>query len=380
MKVVFVSNLFNHHQKYLSDQLYELSNHNYYFIATMAMTEELKALGYYQYTSNIPYVINAFESAEKKDMALKKILESDVLIYGSAPKDYIYKYKRFPKVVFRYSERIFRNGKERLKFIPRLLRWRVMHRIEKNEYLLCASAYAATDFHKFGLYKNKCYKWGYFPKLKVYDCQKLFVKKDVIKIIWVGRLIELKHPEYAIQVAERLKTEGIKFSMEIIGTGKLEQELKNIVREKRLYDCVTFLGAIKSENVRNYMENAGIFIFTSDKSDGWGAVLNESMNSGCAVVASDEIGSVPFLINHNDNGLIFKSGDVESLYANVRKLIENPKEQRKLGENAYHTILEEWNSEIAATRLLTLAQIIIDGKEALDLYSSGPCSKATIDI
>lgn len=61
-----------------------------------------------------------------------------------------------------------------------------------------------------------------------------------------------------------------------------------------LNDYVTFTGPVQSDKVRGFMERAGIFLFTSDRQEGWGAVLNESMNSGCAVVASHAIGSVPF--------------------------------------------------------------------------------------
>ncbi len=46
------------------------------------------------------------------------------------------------------------------------------------------------------------------------------------------------------------------------------------------------LGAMSPDKVRAYMERADVFLFTSDFNEGWGAVLNESMNSGCAVVAS----------------------------------------------------------------------------------------------
>ena len=119
-------------------------------------------------------------------------------------------------------------------------------------------------------------------------------------------------------------------------------------------------------------------MFTSDRQEGWGAVLNESMNSGCAVVASHAIGAVPYLMKHNSNGLIYKSGDIDALYQNVKYLLDHPEEQRRLGEAAYRTITEEWNAEIAAERFVNLAQHILDGDKYPDLYESGPCSKAEI--
>ena len=82
-----------------------------------------------------------------------------------------------------------------------------------------------------------------------------------------------------------------------------------MIRSKGVEDCVEMLGAMSPDEVRAYMERADVFLFTSDFNEGWGAVLNESMNSGCAVVASHAIGSVPFLIKDGVNGLIYENGN-----------------------------------------------------------------------
>ena len=61
------------------------------------------------------------------------------------------------------------------------------------------------------------------------------------------------------------------------------------------------------------MEKSSIYLFTSNFDEGWGAVLNESMNSACAVISSHAAGATPFLISHNINGLLYTSGDVDEL-------------------------------------------------------------------
>ena len=53
------------------------------------------------------------------------------------------------------------------------------------------------------------------------------------------------------------------------------------------------------------MERADIYLATSDRQEGWGAVINEAMNSGCAVVADHMMGAVPYLISHEENGMIY---------------------------------------------------------------------------
>ena len=123
------------------------------------------------------------------------------------------------------------------------------------------------------------------------------------------------------------------------------------------------------------MEASDIFLFTSDRNEGWGAVLNESMNSGCAVVASHAIGSVPFLMKNEENGLIYRSGDVDDLYAKVKKLIDAPKMRRQLGENACRTMESAWNAHTAAQRLMALSQDLMQEKRSAR-FADGPCSPA----
>ena len=134
---------------------------------------------------------------------------------------------------------------------------------------------------------------------------------------------------------------------------------------------------MKPEQVREYMERAGIYLFTSNFQEGWGAVLNEAMNSGCAVVASHAIGSVPYMMENGENGYIYQSDNIDDIYNKVKFLLDNPEEQKRIGENAYKTITQMWNAETAVERFLSLCEeMSLKGK--CDLFEKGPCSKADI--
>lgn len=261
----------------------------------------------------------------------------------------------------------------------------VNHTFYRNRpvYMLCASAYTALDYGIHGAYFGKTFKWGYFPETKHYDLddlmsQKQSTKDGCVSILWAGRLIDMKHPETAVNLADALRRKGYTFKLSIIGNGSLEDELKATILEKNLSDHVEMLGAMPPEKVRGHMEKADIFLFTSDFGEGWGAVLNESMNSGCAVVASHAIGSVPFLIKHRENGMIYHSGNMDELYEHVKYLLDHPAEQKRMGQAAYETIVGEWNAEIAAERLVQLAEHLLSGEKYPDLFESGPCSRAKI--
>lgn len=376
MKVVFLSNFFNHHQQFFSEAMYGVLGNDYTFIETAEMPEERKQLGYG--IEKLPvYVKHMYNNADEYPQYIELINTADVVISGSAPEQLLKERKKQNKLIIRYQERMFKSELSIKQKLKRTIAFFICNFRKKGIYLLCASGFSAADYKKIGLFKNKAYKWGYFPKFNEYNCGELLAKKAKNKLLWCGRFLSWKHPEYALQVAERLKNDGYDFSVDFIGMGPMEEELKRSAKEKGLGECVSFLGSMKPDAVRENMDKASIFMFTSNFEEGWGAVLNEAMNSGCAVVASHAIGAVPYLLTNNENGLVFENENVDDLYNKIKFLMDNPQEQKRLGENAYKTIEKTWNPNIAAERFLKLVQALQKG-ENQELFLDGPCSKAEI--
>lgn len=377
MKVTFVSNYFNHHQKPLSDALYRLTDGNYTFVSTTSMREERKKLGYVPPRSI--YELPAYKNDNLKNEALRLIAESDVVIAGSTDYSYIKDRIQDKKLMFKYGERPLRNGIEPLKYLPRVIKWNREYPGNAPIYLLASSAYAAWDYARFGMFKNKTYRWAYFTDTIHYDnIDGLMAAKQKNSLLWVARFLELKHPDHAVEAVRRLINNGIDCRLAFIGIGPIEQQIRRLVEEKGLGERISFLGAMSPEQVRSQMEKAEICLFTSDKQEGWGAVVNEAMNSGCAVVGSHAAGSIPFLIKDGQNGMIYRSCDVDMLYNKTRYLLDHPAERDRMGREAYQTITGLWNAETAAERLLELSRHLINGEKAPDLYIDGPCSKTEI--
>lgn len=376
MKIVFISNFFNHHQKPFSDKLFSVLGNEYCFIETEGIPDERRKLGYGMDVIP-PYVLCVRDDNEKKSIAYKYIEDADILIAGSAPEEFISHSIRAGKIVFRYSERPLKDGLELLKFPVRFVKWHKKNPQNRALYLLCASAYASADYDKFGLFRKKAFKWGYFPETKKYDDVRVLVdNKDKSSILWVGRMLDWKHPDDVLHIARRLKEDNLDCKIKYIGIGEMLQDLQKQVKEQKLENFVQFLGSMKPEQVREHMESAGIYLFTSDKKEGWGAVLNEAMNSGCAVIASHEIGAVPYLMKDNQNGLIYESGNLNMLYQKVKYLLEEKEEQTRLGVAAYDTIINEWNADCAAERFIELAEGLLNNKSVENMYETGPCSIA----
>lgn len=376
MTVVFVSNYFNHHQAPFAAAMDKLTKHRFHFVETCTMDSERKSLGWGG-DSRPDYVLQAYLDPLSEQRAKDMIMNAGVVIWGSCPFSLIRPRLKAKKLTFAYSERLFKDNNlfrcvaRAIKHYLRLRRYRV------NHYMLCASAYAASDYAKLGLFRGKCYKWGYFPETKRYDdLDKLIAAKQPGSILWVARFIDWKHPEIPLEIARRLKQEGYKFTLNMIGNGELLEATRKRVEALGLDDCVHLPGSMSPEDVRRYMEQSQVFLFTSDRNEGWGAVLNESMNSACAVVASRAIGSVPFLVEDGVNGDIYEDGNIDDLYRKVKALLDDPARRVQKCKNVYTTITGEWNAEVAAGRLLKVMQKAGQDGASAESFSAGPCSMA----
>lgn len=374
MKLVFVSNYFNHHQRPFCDEMFNILGDNFIFISTEKMSEERKKLGYSD--KNTPaYVIDITGDEKKRDVAQSLINNADVVIAGSASSKLIRKRIAFGKIVLHYAERPFKIKPSFFRRMYHYVRFRFTDGLKKNVFMLCTGGFAALDYRNLGIYNDRMYKWGYFPAAIKYDVDELINNKTHNSILWCGRFIDWKHPDDAVRLAVRLKASGYDFHLTMVGSGYMEKELKEMAEANDVSDTVTFTGSMPPNMVRRKMEESSIFLQTSDRQEGWGAVLNEAMNSGCAVVASNEIGSASYLVRHKENALLYESGNIDSLTAQVEYLLRNSAEQRRIGAAAYNTITELWNARIAAERLMILIEKL-QSCGACDVFPDGPCSRA----
>ncbi len=378
MRVTFVSNYINHHQIPVSTVLYEKWGENYHFIQTEPMEEERIRLGWNANNDELPYLLHY---ADRSEECKKIISESDIVIFGGTDDEsYIQERLQSGKITIRYSERLYKEGQWKA-ISPRGLRKKYLdHTRYQNSqvYLLCAGGYVADDFEIIRAYRGKRFKWGYFPSFEESTEEERCVwkKNDTLQLLWAGRFIDWKHPMDVLELAKRLKEKGYDFVLTMAGGGELEQELKTFVEQNKLTDCVDFTGFCRPEKIRELMKQTHIFFFTSDYKEGWGAVLNEAMNSGCAVVASHAIGAVPFLLKNKENGMIYRSGDAKDLLAQAEYLINNAEFREEMGNAAYKTIQEEWNPRVAGQALIELCESLVKGGFTFRMH--GPLSEAQV--
>lgn len=374
MKVLFVSNYMNHHIRMVCDRLYQDLNGSFGFIALTPTPTERLTLGYEDMNHSVRYV--TVLTAENHGNLVRECVECDILLVGSAPDQWFIPRLKKGKPVVKICERFFKaNDRLRDKIhnvVSGLLH--ITRFQNKNIYYLCCSAYTKEDLSRFSRRKDNIYKWGYFPERSACNYETLISKKEPASIVWAARFIDWKHPEAVLHLAKELKKASYRFSITMIGNGEMFDKVAREIDRQSLNEYITLTGGLAPSAVREYMDHSAVFILTSDRKEGWGAVLNEAMSSACAVVADVRAGSVGYLIRNNENGFVY-DGSFSQLVEKVKRLLEDASLCSKFSKNAYETINNEWNPDMAAQRLIQWLEALYRGEQCDELYQTGPCSK-----
>lgn len=379
MKLVIYSVVLNHHQAPVADELYNLLGEDFRFVELVAQDDIKGATDDF---SCRPYLIKAWSSDDQYAYSMNLAISAECCIFsGVASLPYMRERLKLGLLSFDMGERWLKQGLKNV-ISPAILKMTIVYHLSgwKNKplYRLCMSAFAAEDHTRLGMYKGKCYKWGYFTSIPE-EASNGFTRLQNVPaspthLMWCARFIDLKHPELPIQLAKRLKDDGRKFHLAMYGDGVLRKKIEQQANELGLADCVHFIGNVPNYIIHQTMRESDMFLFTSDHEEGWGAVANEALSEGCLLIGSDEIGAIPYLVEDGKNGLIFKSNDINSLYRKVVWAIDHPDEAIAIRKAAIRSMQETWSPKNAAHSLLQLINDLSNGKDTS--IKDGPGSKA----
>ncbi len=391
MKIVFYSLILNNHQANIADELWELTNHQFCFVELANLQAEHRKGDTRDYT-DCPYLLRAWESSQSYAKAMILAQEAECCIFSGVLALPFQKARmKLGRLSFDMSERWLKRGIINL-FSPSIFQMFLSYHLggwgQKPLYKLCCSAFAAHDQRKLLTFKNKCYKWGYFTKVdnNLSRTPSCFTDVQSFSLMWCSRYLKWKHPELPVMLAARLKSLGYRFTLDMYGSGEYESQTKFLVSKLGIENVVHFMGTKSNEELLQDMKQHHIFLFTSDQNEGWGAVANESMANGCVLVASDAIGSVPYLVRPNLSGVVFKAPRTSSSFAKpdlcalsslcdkVKNLLDHPSKLYDISQFGMQQMQEEWSPQVAAHRLLQLIECLQLGMEPD--FKDGPCSKA----
>ncbi|QKE29654.1 glycosyltransferase, family 4 [Arcobacter acticola] len=151
-------------------------------------------------------------------------------------------------------------------------------------------------------------------------------------LISVGRLVDEKGLDILIKSFSIFSTKYTKYKLAIIGSGPIENELKNLVKELKLEDKIKFFG--HQINPFKFIRKSEILIVSS-RWEAFGFTIIEAMALGKQVVITDVQSEGPQeIINFGEYGFISKMNSPSELSLKIIESIQNPKNPNKLIERS----------------------------------------------
>jgi glycosyltransferase involved in cell wall biosynthesis len=96
---------------------------------------------------------------------------------------------------------------------------------------------------------------------------------------------------------------------------------------------IRFLGQLAGDVAREEIAHASLLVLPSECFEAFGLVILEAYAFGTPVAASN-IGPLPSIVRHGENGVVFAPGDPQSLLAEVRAAWEKTGELELLAAGA----------------------------------------------
>jgi glycosyltransferase involved in cell wall biosynthesis len=176
--------------------------------------------------------------------------------------------------------------------------------------------------------------------------QKLGLTPEAIVILYAGKLQPKKNPGLLLDAFSALKDGS---HLVFVGNGELEVELK---RKAETIENVHFM-PFQNQSVMPAVYRLGdVFVLPSQgPEETWGLALNEAMASGRGVIASTKVGGACDLIQPDENGWIFESGDRRALEDALRLAVNCGRPGLHAMGRAAQASSVHWSSEESARRI-----------------------------
>lgn len=177
--------------------------------------------------------------------------------------------------------------------------------------------------------------------IKPFKKEKLKTKDEKL-VTMVARY----HPEKRIDAAILAFKEVIRQKpdarLEIYGEGNDRKRLTELINENGLQNHVFLKGYVNE--VETVFSKSIVSLLTSYY-EGFSLVILESMASKTPVISFDVPYGPKEIIVDGENGYLIKNGEIKSLAEKIIYLLKNPKKAGKMGENAYHYVLNKYSHE-----------------------------------
>lgn len=160
-----------------------------------------------------------------------------------------------------------------------------------------------------------------------YNDQLFYVRSSIPRskdLIFVGRLVEEKGLQCALEALKILKDQGYQPHLSVVGQGPEREYLENLTHAYGLQKTVSFLGPLAGEALaEGYCQHA-IQLIPSIFPEPFGLVALEGIACGCVPIGSEQGGLKNAL---GPCGPTFENGNAKALASHIRDLLDHPEKQ-----------------------------------------------------
>ena len=161
-------------------------------------------------------------------------------------------------------------------------------------------------------------------------------------IAHVSNFRPLKNTKQVVEILYKLRNDGNPIKLLLVGDGPDRMPAEHLARELGVYEDVRFMG--KQEAVEEIIAIADVFVMPS-ASETFGLAALEAMSCGVPVVASN-IGGLPELIDHGENGFLCPLNNTDAFAERIRQITSDEDTQRSMGEAARKKSVEFFDTSI----------------------------------
>lgn len=144
-------------------------------------------------------------------------------------------------------------------------------------------------------------------------------------VLFIGRLHEEKR---ILDLIDAVGSLDDNVHLTIVGDGLIYDDIEKACNSYNK-DSFKLVGFKNQEELLDYYLTADLFVLPSHL-ETWGLVVNEAMNFNLPIIVSDTVGCALDLCK-NENGFIFKRGDVKSLSSTIDYLSKSPNIAKRMG-------------------------------------------------
>ncbi|MBZ9729464.1 glycosyltransferase family 4 protein [Salegentibacter sp. JZCK2] len=191
--------------------------------------------------------------------------------------------------------------------------------------------------------------------------KKLGLAKDVILVGNIGNHIPAKDLATFIETAEKVIQKQEKTKFHFVQIGQFTSETPNLLKQlksKKLKTHISFLGFI--ENASAIIHQLDFLLLTSN-SEGVPNVIFEAFYHKTPVIATN-VGGIPEIVTHMENGLLADAFDAEKLAEHVLFLEKNRELIPLFTENAHKKMVDNFTTKKMAQQTLQEYKNVLYGR------------------